>query len=148
MLRIHELPSETRIMKACASTYVVFGVIVGVPLVLSLAAALRNGSFWSAVALCLFALALSFVWIASFKIVIANGNISYRTLFTGTRSVALSEIERCDLEISSENAIKPPIRLVIRPRQSSGKKPISINLKVFSKPDVLLLMKVFGPHKK
>ena len=144
-MRIHELPSQPLIIKACASTYVVFGVMLGVPLLVSLAVALLNGSSWSALAAVLFALALTFVWIASFKLVIANEVISYRTLFTGTRSVALAEIERCYLETGYERGqdpMKPPIRLVIRPRQSTGKKPISVNLKVLSRSDALWLRKI------
>jgi hypothetical protein len=97
--------------------------------------------------LSLLGLTLSFVWIASLKLVVANGFISYRTLFTGTRSFAVSEIERSDLAIGYEtfwDRFKPPIRLVIQPQQSTGKKPISLNLKVFSKPDVLWVLKVLG----
>lgn len=137
-------------MRACASTYVVFGVMFGALLVPSLVMAAWNPIFLNPAAVSLLALTLSFIWIASFKLVIAKWVISYRTLFTGTRSVALSEIERCDLEIGYENGedpIKPPIRLVIRPRESTGKKPISVNLKVLSKSDVLWLLKVLAPHE-
>lgn len=151
-MRVNDLPSKPLIMKACASTYMVFGVMLGVPLVASLAVALRNRSSWSALAAIVIALTLTFVWIASFRIVIANNVISYRTLFTGTRSVALSEIERCYLETGyehGENPMKPPIRLVIRPRQSTGKKPISVNLKMLSRSDALCLRKVLerGDHR-
>src|SRR5689334_10097581 len=86
-----------------------------------------------------------FVWIACFKLVVANSFISYRTLFTGTRSFALSEIESCHLAVGYQkywDRFKPPIRLVIQPQQSTGKKAISVNLKVLSNSDVLWIMKV------
>ena len=148
-MRFHELPSEPLIIRASASTYVVFGLIWGVLLVPSLALLTQNAGYLSVVALSLLGLTLSFVWIASLKLVVANGFISYRTLFTGTRSFALSEIERSDLAVGYEtfwDRFKPPISLVIQPQQSTGKKPISLNLKVFSKPDVLWVMKVLGPQ--
>jgi len=149
-MRLHELTSEPLVIRACASTYVVFGVIFGVTLVPGLALIPKNPpGLLGVVALNFLALALSFTWIASFKLVVANKFISYRTLFTGTRSLALSEIERCDLAIGYErywDRFKPPIRLVIQPQQSTGKKAISVNLKVLSKPDVLWLMKVLCPQ--
>lgn len=148
-MRSHELPSEPLVIRASVSTYVVFGVIWGVLLVPGFVLLTRNAGYLSVVALSLLGLMLSFVWIASFKLVVANGFISYRTLFTGTRSFVLSEIERSDLAIGYEtywDRFKPPIRLVIQPHQSTGKKPISLNLKVFSRPDVLRVMKVLGPQ--
>lgn len=145
-----ELPSMPVVFRAGVSTYVVFGLIFGVTLVPGLALIPQNPpGLLSVLALNLFGMTLSFVWIASFKLVIANAIISYRTLFTGTRSFALSEIEKCELAIGYESywdCFKPPIRLVIQPLQSTGKKPVSVNLKVFSKPDVLLIMKVLGPQ--
>jgi hypothetical protein len=144
-MRFHELPAEPLVFRASVSTYVVVGVMFGVTLVLGFAAILRNPNFWSAVALNFMVLALSFVWIASFKLVVANSFISHRTLFTGTRSLALSEIESCELALGYEkywDRFKPPIRLVIQPQQSTGKKPISVNLKVLSKSDFLWITKV------
>lgn len=148
-MRFHELPSEPLVIRASPLTYVVFGLIWGVLLVPGLALLTRNAGYLSVVAFSLFGLTLSFVWIASIKLLVANWFISYRTLFTGTRSFALSEIEKSDLAIGYEtfwDHLKPPIRLVIQPHQSTGKKPISLNLKVFSKPDVLWVMKVLGPQ--
>ena len=151
---LHELPSEPLVMKAGASTYVVFGVIFGVMVVASIVLTFQHpslGSVWSGTAVTLLALILSFVWIASFKLVVANSFISYRTLFTGTRSFALSEIEECEFAIGYEkywDRYKPPLRLVIQPRQSTGKKPISVNLKVFSESDVLWIMKVLVRNPK
>jgi hypothetical protein len=146
-MRVHELLSEPLVIRACAFTYVVFGLMFGVTLVLGIASLLRGPGLLGAVALNLLLLILSFVWIASFKFVVTNRSISYRTLFTGTRSFALSEIEKCGLAIGDETywerfKFKPPIRLVIQPRQATGKKPISVNLKVFSKRDVLWLIEV------
>ena len=145
-----EIPPQSVTMRPCTSTYVVFGVIFGIVLVPLLATgATRRPGGWGAVGVSLLGLTLSFTWIAYFKLVIAHGFISYRTLFTGTRSIAVSEIERCDVEIGYDgvwNKLRPPIRLVIRPRESTGRKPIYVNLKVLSKPDVLWLLKVLAPQ--
>jgi hypothetical protein len=144
-MRFHELPSEPLVIKACAFTYVAFGVMFGVPLLLGLAVSVTHPGSLRAVGLLVSVLALSWGWIGCFKLVVSNKFISYRTLFTGTRSFALSEIESCDLAIGAESywdRFKPPIRLVIRPRQSTGKKPISVNLKVLSKSDVLWITRV------
>ena len=144
-MRFHELPSEPLVMKACAFTYVAFGVMFGAPLLLGLAVSVKHPSSLGPVGLLLSVLALSWVWIACFKLVVSNKFISYRTLFTGTRSFALSEIESCDVAIGDESCsdrFKPPIRLVIRPRPATGKRPISVNLKIFSKSDVIWITKV------
>jgi hypothetical protein len=148
VLRFRELPSEPLVIRACASTYVVFGLMFGVTLVAGLALTSKSpAGLLSVVALNLLALALSFAWIAAFKLVVANKFISYRTLFTGTRSLALSEIEGCDLALGFKrywDRFKPPIRLVIQPQQSTGKKAISVNLKVLRRSDVLWLLKVLA----
>ena len=145
-MRFHELPSEPLIIRASVSTYVVFGLMWGA-LLAGLILIPRNPGYWGVVALSLLGFTLSFAWIASLKLVIANEFMSYRTLFTGTRSFALSEIECSDLAIGYESVsehFKPPIRLVIRPHQSTGKKPINVNLKVLNKSDIARLMKILG----
>jgi hypothetical protein len=117
-------------------------------LVANLALLPRNPSLLSGVVVTFLGLTLSFAWIACFKLVVTNGAVSYRTLFTGTRTIALSEIEKSNLVIGYDTVwerFRPPIRLVIQPQQSTRKKPIFVNLKVLSKQDVLWILKVLGP---
>jgi hypothetical protein len=103
--------------------------------------------------LCACILALSFVWISRFQIILSDESICYRTLFGGTRSLGLSDIERADIEVGMDELtyrdqlfrLRPMVRLVIKPYPSSGKSPMDINLKIFSRRDIDRVLDFLGP---
>jgi hypothetical protein len=126
-------------IKACGSTYIVFGVIFGVLVLLALLPLVfGRRTSPELLGLCLLAMAFSFFWIASFKLTYGAGAISYRTLFSGTKELSLSEIAGAYVEAGyagDSQWREPPLRLVLKSR-NVDKRHVSINLKVFCKQDL------------
>jgi hypothetical protein len=134
-------------LRACASTYLVFCLIWAVPLFLSLAATFKNPTAWIGDVICLIGLAISFIWIAFYKLELTGDVILYRTLFGGSVSLALSEIERVGITAGYNNysdRFKAPVRLVLKSKRTSGRPSIEVNVKVFCKPDLLALLEVLN----
>jgi len=117
-------------------TFCVFGAIGGVPLLVSLLAALKEPSFWGAVAICVLLLTALFFWIVAFRICITEKAISYRTLFGGTKCLEFSQIKSYKMEKRLYSAFGPAIRLVITSKAAAGVRAIVINVKVFGKKDL------------
>jgi hypothetical protein len=150
-------PSAPVVMRAGAATYVVFAIVFGLLLALVLAPAiqgkpmlLRSGSKvllegWPAT--CVIAgfpvgmAAVFFTWIRAFRIEAREDRLSYTTLFTGTRSITLSEIAHARYCIGGRrNRGDPFVRLELEPRPGSGAPFLKINLKVLRRPDVVRLL--------
>ncbi len=74
--------------------------------------------------------------------------LSYTTLFGGTRTVELCDIESVRTEIGPQKLFGPFCRLVIEPASLSGKRPILINMKVFSAKDLQTLFGILGEKTK
>src|SRR5437867_10501371 len=84
-------------LRSAASTYVVFTVIVGIPMLfMARAALIRRATFasvWQLVALAAAALVGFILYFGYLEVTVSRGVLRYRTLF-GTRSVFLSDIAR------------------------------------------------------
>lgn len=128
--------------RACVSTYLVFGTITGIPLLISLLATLKSPAAWPGVVACLFIMAAIFWWLNSFKILLSEREISYRSLFKGTASLAFSEIKEAKTDVTFSQVFGPPIRLVLSPKPNIAKPPIIVNIKVFCRHDVAQLLKI------
>jgi hypothetical protein len=85
------------------------------------------------------------VWVYAFRLEISNGVLSYRTLFRGTRSIALSSIASARTAITPQAPLGPFFRLTIYPSRDARTRPIVINMKVFSIEDVNRLIDILGP---
>lgn len=143
-MEIQNTDPEPLTIKAATSTYVTFGVIWGTLALIAFIVSWKTSSSLAVFALLILVMVFCFTWIAAFKLVLANGVLSYRTLFGGTRSIPLSEIERAEGAIGYDkysDRLKPPIRLVIQPSSSSRQKAIHVNLKVLRRQDVLRVIK-------
>jgi hypothetical protein len=131
-------------LRASGSSYVVFGLMGGVPLLLSLfIAQYREAMFWQASVLCFLVTAVFFVWLASFRLELSENIISYRTLFGGSCSLQLNEIAKVEIKAGSfdySDRLKPTIRLIITPIPSVMKPPIVVNMKVFRREDMSELL--------
>ena len=88
-------------------------------------------------------LALVLIWLRSIRLRVANGELSYRTLF-GARRVNLSDIEKAEMRLLRTG--KGPYRvLFIYPRTEEMQKPMRINIKVFFRTDLSRLFDLLGP---
>jgi hypothetical protein len=93
------------------------------------------------------AMALAFLWLWRFAIEVTQDAISYRTLWSGTRTLGFSDIRKAAVEMGAkeyEDRSRPTIRLALYTLKESGQEPIDINMKVFEREDVQLLLEHFG----
>ena len=94
------------------------------------------------------ALCFVMLWTTSFKLNINDHELRYRTLFTGTRSIAVSEIAKAKAKVGVNDSFGPMYRLTVYPLRGSESRPIVINLKVFSREDLKQLFSILGPKLK
>jgi hypothetical protein len=87
---------------------------------------------------------LLLTWIATFKLELDSGMLLYRTLFGGTKGIALADIRKAKIEIGTKDSFGPMFRLEIF-RHERAAKPIVVNMKVFSLKDLNYLLDVLGP---
>ncbi len=141
MLPNEDSPTVDTCYHACVSTYLIFGTITGLPFMISLLATLKNPVAWPGVVACLFIMAAIFWWLNAFKIQVSEKDVSYRSLFQGTVSLAFSEIKEAKTDVTFSKVFGPPIRLVLTPKPNIAKPPIIVNIKVFCRSDVAQLLK-------
>lgn len=137
-------------VRACLSTYAVLAGIFGLLLVFCLALALAKPArgAWQSVAIVAAVFTYVIVWIAAFRLKVADGILSYRSLFGGVRSLGLDEIQLAEIKIDFERKFGPPLGLLITPRSGCQKPKILVNMKVFGKEDLHKLFDILGPALK
>jgi hypothetical protein len=133
--------------RACTSSYVVLGVIFGFIFILGIWQATVPGGDWRITLVTGAAFFLAMLWVGTIRIQYSAGLLSYRTLFTGTRSIPLSEIESAETKVISTSK-GSYIILLIHPRGEKGQKPIVIKIKLFSREDVRRLFDLLGSKFK
>jgi hypothetical protein len=80
-----------------------------------------------------------FFWLRWFQLQVGEHAIRYSSLWNGRQSLAIADVGRAEVEVGLlkyGDRFKPPIRLVLHPKEATGKKPIVINTKVFRREDV------------
>jgi hypothetical protein len=134
-------------VRACSSAYVVLGVIFGFIFVFGIWQATVPGGDWRLTLLAGAAFFLAMLWVGTIRIQFSDGKLSYRTLFSGTRSVLLGGIESAETKVigTSKGAYR---LLLIYLRPEKAQKPMAINIKLFSKEDVGRIFDVLGPKFK
>lgn len=133
--------------RSCRSTYLVFLAMFGMLVVLGLAMGLTRHD-WEAFWISLVVLSFSLLWVASFRLRIDGGELTYRSLFEGTRSIAISEIEMAEATVGIKDPFGPFHRLTVYPSKKSNAQPIVINLKVFSREDLKQLFHILADKLK
>jgi hypothetical protein len=136
--------------RAARSTYLVFGVIstiiCGAPIAITVDNWLhRRFELPSDAAILFFftiAFLLAFIWVRRFQILVSDNELSYRTLFGGTRKIPLSEVESAETILSVGNLFGPVYRLVIKSKHAA--QPIVINMKIFSRIDLQNLLTILA----
>ena len=124
----------TRVYRAAMSTYIVFGIIFGIPGVL-MASRWRDSGARGIVAIVAAAAAFCFLWIARFRIVITEETLYFRSLF------ASSHVPRRAIR-AARVCVRPsrtagPLRLVVN---YDGGGEIDINAKVFPREAIAAVL--------
>src|SRR5690349_12156970 len=118
--------------RACVSSYVILGSIFGFIFILAMWQATVPGGDWRLTLLAGAAFTLIMLWVATIRIQYSNGELSYFTLFTGTRTVSISEIDSAETKVLSW-AKGSTIVLLLHLRGEKAQKPLLIKIKPFSK---------------
>ncbi len=142
--------SENRIalpvrLRACLSTYFILGAICGFPTLVPAVVVAMQGE-WIGSAFLGLCFALLFAWIASFRIVLTDDHITFVKLFGGSSSLPYGEIASARIELGwakTADRLKGAYRLVLVPNKRAAQK-MEINIKVFSREDLTLLMQVLA----
>jgi hypothetical protein len=87
---------------------------------------------------------LMFLWVNRFQLSASDSEVSYRTLFGGTRRLQFSQIVSAKIEIGVGSLFGPFYRLVVKP--NDGAPSMVINMKVFSRTDLQKLLAIL--HNK
>lgn len=78
--------------------------------------------------------AFCFAWLVSFRIVITQNELVFRSLFRGKQSIKHDEIKKVRLAWKFWQTKKGPLRLIVEAREGCGvKRQLDINAKVFSR---------------
>lgn len=144
--------SATCKIKAARSTAVVFFIIWFVPssfiIVANIVQPAVHGGRGMLALSALYAGVL-FLWVSRFRIEVSDSRFSYTSLFTGTSSIAIKDIQsvRRATGISSDGGrLTPPIRVEIVPKPNSGSKKIIVNAKVFDRHAMdRVIARLIGP---
>jgi hypothetical protein len=84
-----------------------------------------------------------FIWLTRFHLVVSRDTIRYSSLWNGGQSLAITDVGRAEVEVGLlryGDRFRPPIRLVLHPKDAANRKPIIINTKVFRKGDIRRLL--------
>lgn len=133
--------------RTCRSTYLVFLAFLGPLFILGLVASLKSQA-WEGFWIYIGAVSLVVAWITSYKLSIDDHELSYRTLFAGTRSITLSEIAKAEAKVGVKDSFGPMYRLTVYSLKGPDSRPIVINLKVFSREDLKQLFHLLGDRIK
>ncbi len=123
-------------LRAAGSAYAIFAVMLGIPMAVCAAAALRQPSMWTPVAILGAALAGFELHVACLAIEIADGDLRYRSLFGGW-ALPIVEIERAEFQWVRVGRVVRPTLIVTR-RGGAGVRALS--LKPFRRNQVEALL--------
>jgi hypothetical protein len=127
------------VVRVSRAPFIVFGVLWGGLSLLGFAAAMKEPSFLPAAVAMLGACAGFILWLSRYSLEVTDGILTYRTLFTGRRSLPVTDIARLRAVSGYErmkDETKPFFRLVVEPRAGTPHEDLSINLNVFKREDL------------
>lgn len=81
-------------------------------------------------------------WLLSFRIVLTETEVQFRSLFRGRESIRHDQIKKVRLTWSLRWRARGPMRLVIEPRDGSSGGELSVNAKVFSRAAIEAVLAV------
>lgn len=93
-----------------------------------------HGIDWVSLSIAIIVSGLCLAWLISFRIVITQTELIFRSLFRGRQSIKHDEIKKVRLAWKFWRTRKGPLRLIVEPRDGGNiKKELDINAKVFSR---------------
>ena len=92
-----------------------------------------HGIDWSSLLIALLVSGFCFAWLTSFRIVITQTELSFRSLFQGKQTIKHDEIRKVRLAWKLWRARKGPLRLIVELREGNRIGELDINAKVFSR---------------
>ncbi len=145
MVAIEEQSRGPIVLRAAVSTYLVLlGPCVFLFLLYVMGVAKRpSESLWGALAFIVGYGIFIFAWVRMFQIELDHDVLVYRSLFGGTRRVNIADIESARIQIGYrryKDRSLPPTRLEVCLKTHVKESRLIINLKVFSRHDIALLM--------
>jgi len=138
-------PSTELVLRASRGTYFVFSMMwcpllpLGIACVFKDPRAFWAKGIWVPVAIPLLVWVYCLLWIRSYKITLAQGLLSYKTLWGGTLSIPVSNIGEITMFAWSG--------LRIEARSGTNLKPIIINVPIFAKKNLAKLLDTLNVPK-
>ena len=132
----------TRVMRPAISAYVAFWVIFGFPALLLAFNYARFGIDFEAFILICGVLLFVTIWLRRYMITIDGENLTYRSLFGGTRTIQRAQIGKVAFLTglhSFKDRFRPWLRVEIKPKDDP--RLIVINCKVLRRDDLAFLKK-------
>ena len=127
--------------RACWSSYLVLTVCVGLLPAITLPIGLRGDHGASQVtALGLAVLLFTYFWLSRFKLTVTPRTITYSSLYSGERTVNLSEVEASEIVCQTFYLFYRRFLLEVRTKDET----LRINYKVFSREAVRTVFHVLG----
>lgn len=129
--------------RACLNSYIVLTICVGLTPAIALVFALRSNrnAIWI-VAIGTTALLFTYFWLSRFKLTITPHSVIYSSLFTGERTIDLSEVHGSDTVYES-GLYGSRYLLAVNARGMTTR----INFKVFSREAARALFHLVGPNQ-
>ena len=133
----------SRTYRACLSSYIVLSICIGITPAIALVFALRGDrdAMWI-VAVGLAALLFTYFWLSRFRLTITSHSVTYCSLFTGERTIELSEVDGSDMVYQS-GLYGGRYLLAVKARGTTTR----INFKVFSREAARALFHLVGPNQ-
>ena len=135
-------------IRPCLRPYIALGLVFGFLFIGSIWQATVPGGDWRLIIVAGVALVLAMMWLGTMRIQHSgDGQLSYRTLFTGTRCISISDIESAETKLVSGSRGSRRF-LFIYSVPGAGQKSLKINLALFSRGDLSQLFDLLGPKLK
>jgi hypothetical protein len=90
--------AETLSLRVAPSTYGIAAAIFGVPLLISLAAAVRQPAMWVPVTVCGAAILVCWLWLSKYSVELNTEGVRCEELLRTVVTIKFSEIERVSVE--------------------------------------------------
>lgn len=145
---VDDKPAFLRV-RVSRTPYAVFGTIWGGLSIPFLIAARTEPSFLSLAIVALGTCGGFILWLSRYRLEVNDGILTYRTLFTGCRSLPVKDIARLKAVSGYESMkddTKPFFRVVVEPKAGTPYANLSINLNVFRREDINHLKQFLSRH--
>ena len=92
-----------------------------------------HGIDWASLSIALLVSGFCFAWLISFRIVISQTELSFRSLFQGKQTIKHDEIGKVRLAWKLWRTRRGPLRLIVELREGKKIAELDISAKVFSR---------------